>query len=79
MNKWRLSFEPHKFNFLVFSKNNVNESKKLDLINGVTLNYDNNPKFLGIRFDNHLTFGNQLEYLKETCFKRLNVIKNFFT
>ena len=76
MSKWRLRFAPHKCNYLVFSKNNINESKKLTLsINGITLNYDNNPTFLGIRFDNHLTFCNQVKYLQETCNKRLNVIK----
>lgn len=34
-----------------------------------------NPKFLGIRFDRHLTFTNQIEYLKDACVNRLNIIK----
>ena len=76
MGKWRLRFAPHKCNYLVFSKNNINESEKLNLrINNTKLSYDNNPTFLGIRFDNHLTFKNQIQYLKQTCNKRLNVIK----
>jgi hypothetical protein len=74
--KWRLSFAPHKCNYLVFSNNSINESEKLKLrLNGVTLKYDNNPTFLGIRFDNHFTFGNQVKYLQQTCNRRLNILK----
>ena len=32
MSKWRLKLAPHKCNYLVFSKNNINESENLDLI-----------------------------------------------
>jgi hypothetical protein len=31
--------------------------------------------FLGIRFDRHLSFKNQINYLKESCSKRMNVLK----
>ena len=76
MGKWRLSFAPHKCNYLVFSKININESEKLNLrLNNTLLKHDNNPTFLGIRFDNHLTFNNQIKYLKQTCNKRLDIIK----
>jgi len=44
-------------------------------LNWSKLKYDNNPKFQGIRFDNHLTFKNQVDYLKETCVQRLNILK----
>ena len=30
------------------------------------------PMFLGIRFDRHLTFKNQIQYLQETGINRLN-------
>jgi len=74
--KWRLSFAPHKCNYLVFSNNRINESEKLKLrLNGIVLKYDNNPTFLGIRFDNHLTFDNQVKYLQQTCNRRLNIVK----
>ena len=49
---------------------------KLNLrLNNTLLKHDNNPTFLGIRFDNHLTFNNQIKYLKQTCNKRLDIIK----
>ena len=61
---------PHKCNYLVFSNGTENESEKLELkLNGIKLKFENNPTFLGIRFDNHLTFKNQIDYLKKTCTK----------
>jgi hypothetical protein len=68
LNRWRLKMAPHKCSYLVFTNSNANLSDELNLnLNGSKLKYDNNPTFLGIRFDNHLTFKNQVEYLKETC------------
>ena len=76
LHRWRLRMAPHKCNYLVFSNGTSNESDKLDLkLNGIKLKYDNNPKFLGIRFDNHLTFKNQIDYLKITSMQRLNILK----
>ena len=67
---------PHKCNYLVFSNGTENESEKLELkLNGIKLKFENNPTFLGIRFDNHLTFKNQIDYLKKTCVQRLNILK----
>ncbi len=58
------------------TNSNANLSDELNLnLNGSKLKYVNNPTFLGIRFDNHLTFKNQVEYLKETCIQRLNILK----
>ena len=34
-----------------------------------------NPVFLGIRFDCHISFKNQVSYMKETYIKRINVLK----
>jgi hypothetical protein len=54
---------PHKCNYLVFTNSNLNVSDELKIkLNGIELKYDNNPTFLGIRFDNHLTFKNQIDY-----------------
>ena len=54
---------PHKCNYLVFTNSNLNVSGELKIkLNGIELKYDNNPTFLGIRFDNHLTFKNQIDY-----------------
>jgi len=66
----------HKCNYLVFTNSNKDDSNELNLIlNNTKLIKDNSPTFLGIRFDHHLTFKNQIEYLKKTCMDRLNIIK----
>jgi hypothetical protein len=66
---------PHKCNYLVFTNSNGDVSNELNLVlNGTKLIKDS-PTFLGIRFDHHLTFRNQIEYLKKTCMDRLNIIK----
>jgi hypothetical protein len=48
-------------------RNEVNvDSNELNLaLNGTKLIKDNSATFLGIRFDNHLTFRNQMDYLKK--------------
>ena len=76
LNLWRLKMAPHKCNYLVFTNSNRDDSNELNLVlNGTKLIKDNSPTFLGIRFDNHLTFRNQIDYLKKTCMDRLNIIK----
>ena len=46
----------------------------IKLLDGV-INKSESPLFLGIRFDKHLTFKNQLNYLKEACMKQINVLR----
>jgi hypothetical protein len=63
--KWRLKIAPHKCNFLIFSKNSVSESSKLDLrLFGEKLRVKESPIFLGIRFDRHLTFKNRIIFAR---------------
>ncbi len=62
------------------SKNKQNpnnrESNKLDLrLFGEKLCVNESPTFLGIRFDRHLTFKNQISYLQDSCVNRLNFLK----
>jgi hypothetical protein len=67
---------PQKCNFLIFSKNSESESNKLDLrLFGEKLCVNESPTFLGIRFDRHLTFKNQISYLQDSCVNRLNFLK----
>ena len=77
LKKWRLSMATNKCNYIVFSSNKKNqEHEYIDIKlfeNKITPN--KNPVFLGIRFDNHLSFKNQIEYMTAACIKRLNVLK----
>ncbi len=52
------------------------ESSKIELkIFQTPIPMCDNPTFLGIRFDKHLSFKNKLSYLSEACLKRLNITK----
>ena len=74
--KWRLLMAPSKCNYLVFSTANKSESERLNLkLFNDKMPTNDNPTFLGIRFDHHLNFKNQVNYLKDVCVKRLNIIK----
>ena len=73
---WRLMMSPSKCNYLFFSSNSNTESNKIKLtLFGEKFNINEEPIFLGIRFDSKLTFANQINYLKDTCIKRLNLLK----
>jgi hypothetical protein len=74
---WRLSIAPHKCNYIVFTANKKNDAEsQIDIkLFGVEIQLCENPVFLGIRFDKHLTFKNQIQYMKDACLKRLNVLK----
>jgi hypothetical protein len=68
---------PQKCNYIVFSNNKSNqEEEDLDIkLFGENINKSDNPTFLGIRFDKYISFKNQLDYLKDACMKRINVLK----
>ena len=44
-------------------------------LNKHRINYDSNPKLLGIIFDESLTFNKQIESIRDKCLGRLNLIK----
>lgn len=86
MNLWRLKFSPQKCSYSIFSKNFKNgengrkgyNNEKLNLmLDRVEIKLNNQPSFLGIHFDKHFTFKNQVLQLRRTCVKRLNGIKIF--
>ena len=74
---WGLTMAPHKCNYIVFSNDKLQDGEEtLDIkLARCSLNKSDNPTFLGIRYDKHLSFKCQLEYLKESCLKRVNVLK----
>ena len=73
-NKWRLSFAPHKCQYLVFSNQHRVDDFCLKIY-GVELEHEECPKFLGIRFDGKLKFVNQIEHIVNSCSQRLGVLK----
>jgi len=76
-NLWRLSFAPHKCNFIVLTKYGSSEDRdKIDLrLYGNKLSYEANPKFLGITLDENLSFEKHVETIRASCIGRMNVLK----
>ena len=67
---------PSKCNYLVFSNGPLSESNRIKLtLFDEELKINEEPLFLGIRFDSKLTFINQINYLKEKSINRLNLLK----
>ena len=67
---------PAKCSYLIFTKSSQSEPSKILLeLFGEKIPVNESPTFLGIRFDPGLTFKNQIDYLKETCTKRMNILK----
>ncbi len=70
---------PEKCSYMIFSKNKkTGYSEKFSLIfynQSIAMEAKNNVRFLGIRFDKHFSFKNQIKYLLDTCADQLNVIK----
>jgi hypothetical protein len=62
--------------YIIFNSGKKDISNELKLtLNKVKLTHDAKPTFLGIRFDPHLSFKNQIAHLKQTCIQRFNIIK----
>ena len=74
--KWRLKMASHKCNYIVFTNNTKQVNNQLQLkLNNQFIPLSQDPTFLGIRFDKNLNLENQINYLSESCSKRLNIIK----
>ncbi|CAF1075643.1 unnamed protein product, partial [Brachionus calyciflorus] len=64
LNKWRLKMAPQKCNYIIFSNGTKCYKDELKLkIYKELITYDE-PTFLGITFDPHFTFMNQVKNLK---------------
>jgi hypothetical protein len=65
LSKWRLMMSPTKCNNSVFSNNTISESNKIKLtLFNDYLQINDNSIFLGIRFDNKLSFVNHINYVQ---------------
>lgn len=73
---WRLSINANKCQYLYFSKNRklANKELKLSLFKDKIPKTDN-VKFLGIKYDQNMTFNSCVEEVYRKCLNRLNIIK----
>ena len=73
--KWRLNLNVSKCSYTVFAKGSKKEDKLSLKICQNVIPYQKNPIFLGIQFDERLTFNKQVENIKNKCYDRLKIIK----
>ena len=76
MNEWRLTLAPQKCAQITFSKARglVNDNMEIKLY-GELINYEKNPKLLGIIFDSKLNFNAHVQALKKKVGDRVNLLK----
>ena len=84
LNTWNLIMAAEKCFYTIFSQNLKGGDKglkgvkkeRLNLyLNGTQLISNNDPVFLGMRFDKYMSFKNQISHIKKSCSDRLNIIK----
>jgi hypothetical protein len=77
LKQWRLQMATAKCNYVIFSKekrNNKNENLKI-ILNNETIKRSDTITFLGITFDRYLSFGENVDKVRNKCMNRLNLLK----
>ena len=78
--KWRIKLHPEKTNVIIFSKSPTTiRAEPASSLYGDLLSYHPLIKFLGITFDNRMTFTKHFEEILERCnrkFHRLRILVN---
>jgi hypothetical protein len=72
--KWRLTIAEHKCSYTTFSKKIYLDEFTL-MLNGKKIEYEQNPKFLGVTFDPRLNFLKHIQNIESKCLERLGVLK----
>jgi hypothetical protein len=74
LRKWKLKMSAEKFSYSVF--NNYYKKMNLDIkLYDKNIPHYETPKFLGVYFDERLTFKRQIAEIRNKCVQRLNIIK----
>ena len=66
---------PHKCNYTIYTSDKSFDSNLDVKFLNTKIKMNGDVNFLGIRFDKHFSFKNQITYLKKSCLKRMNVLK----
>ena len=73
--KWRITLNPAKTWCVNFHNRSSDNNTPRLYLRGELLKYKQSCKFLGITFDNKLTFKEHIEDITSRCKKRLNILK----
>lgn len=72
---WRFKLSINKCTYTIFSNTRSYKKRFNFTLNNNNIAYEQNPKLLGIIFDESLTFNKQVDSIRKKCFGRLNLIK----
>jgi len=76
MSTWRLTLAPHKCAQIVFSRAKKFDVQQLGItLYGIPIPKEANPKFLGVKFDRRLNFGEQVALIKAKAGERISILK----
>lgn len=76
MSTWRLTLAPHKCAQIVFSRAKKFDVQELRItLYGTHIPKEANPKFLGVKFDRRLNFGEQVALIKAKARDRISILK----
>ena len=73
--KWRIGINSDKSLCLNFYQNSKNNNSPRLWVKGELLQYKKECKFLGVIFDEKMTFKAHIENIVSRCKKRLNLLK----
>ena len=73
--KWRMGLNANKTKCMIFQRGQTNLTKPNLYLKKNLLTYEENVKFLGIIFDQKLTFEAHIQSVYEKCMNRLNLLK----
>lgn len=74
LSKWKMKVAASKCNYIIFSKDKAKTRLKLKIC-GELIPYTDRIKFLGMTFDNRLSFSEHIKEIRAKCVSRLNIIK----
>ncbi|CAG2213469.1 unnamed protein product [Mytilus edulis] len=73
--KWRVNISIEKTEVCMFTKKKISKEDKTIQLNGKELNYNPNPKLLGVILDEKMTFGKHLETLEKRASRNLTILR----
>lgn len=75
LSTWRLKLNVSKTTYVVFNRNGVQHKLSLYYGNAI-INYERNPKFLGVILDPALTFREHIRCIRQRSASRINLLKS---
>jgi hypothetical protein len=73
--KWRLKTSGSKCSYNIYQKNNACKNDLNLVFFNEKIMRDKNPKYLGIILDSNMSLKTYVEYIRNKCIKKMNILK----